>query len=469
MCHVIFLVPRTTRGTSTDRPARSHFASTGRISTSSGAGANAATVAAPASSGSASSRRQTAALARVRAGGLRPRRAARAAARSGFLAASGFRGATAHYDSQLTEKMAGQAEKGNRIVVGMSGGVDSSVAALLLKRAGHDVRGLFMRCWEDAGDCPAGEDAAAAAAAAAAVGIELDAVDLVADYRREVFAGFLAELRAGRTPNPDVWCNARIKFSAFAQLAGREHGAERIATGHYARIDPAGPRLLRAEDENKDQTYFLYRLRRPELEQALFPLGGMLKAEVRALARAAGLPTAERRESMGICFIGKRPLRQFLAEHIPERPGAILDERGRRIGEHAGAHLYTIGQRSGLGLGGAGAPWYVAGKDIEANTVTAVRGSRHRLLLCGRVRLIDASWVSGRPPPPNWVYTCRLRHRMEPAPCTLEHAAAGRATVAFAAGQAAVAAGQALVVYDGINCLGGGTIDETFPPEDSGR
>ena len=352
----------------------------------------------------------------------------------------------------------------------MSGGVDSSVAALLLVRAGHEVRGLFMRCWEDESErCPAGQDAAAAAAAADAIGIELDCVDLAEEYRREVFAGFLDELRAGRTPNPDVWCNARIKFSAFLRVARAGHGAELIATGHYARVDPAGGGLLKSEDEIKDQTYFLYRLQQQQLQQALFPLGGMLKSQVRAAAAAAGLPTASRPESMGICFIGRRPFREFVAEHIPCRRGGIVDEQGRPIGEHDGSHLYTIGQRTGLGLGGEGPPWYVAGKDIATNTLLAVRGADHRLLYAGRVQIIDACWVAGAPPPTGWVYTCRLRHRMEPAPCTLEEAADGRATVAFAEPQRAVAAGQALVLYDGIRCLGGGTIDEVFAADSGDR
>ncbi|MCY4325184.1 MAG: tRNA 2-thiouridine(34) synthase MnmA [Betaproteobacteria bacterium] len=354
-------------------------------------------------------------------------------------------------------------QPGESIVVGMSGGVDSSVAALLLKRAGAAVRGLFMRCWEDqSGDCPAGADAVAAAAAADAIGIELDVVDLVGDYRREVFAGFLDELRAGRTPNPDVWCNANIKFASFARIAAARYGATRIATGHYARIDGVRQRLLKAEAEGKDQTYFLYRLDRNQLAQSLFPLGDLpTKAQVRSIAREAGLPTAERRESMGICFIGKRPFREFVSEHIRPQSGAIVDEHGRQIGTHDGVHLYTIGQRGGLGLGGEGPPWYVAGKDCATNTITAVRGRNHRLLYCRRVRLRQTSWVAGRPPPCNWVYTCRFRHRMEPAPCTLEQAGAETATVAFADEQAAVAPGQALVVYDGIDCLGGGTIETT--------
>ncbi len=346
-----------------------------------------------------------------------------------------------------------------RIAVGMSGGVDSSVTALLLKRAGHDVRGLFMRCWEeDDGSCPAGEDATAAAAAAAAIGIDLDVVDLVDEYRSEVFEGFLDELRAGRTPNPDVWCNARIKFDAFRRIALERFGADMVATGHYARIGHPGPRLLKPEDETKDQTYFLYRVHAAALGQALFPLGGMLKRDVRAAAAAASLPTAHRRESMGICFIGKRPFSVFVERSIPARPGPLLDDRGRQVGEHRGAHLYTIGQRSGLGLGGPGEPWYVAAKDMKANEVTVVRGRSHPLLYADCARLTDATWIGGRPPHESWVLTGRLRHGMEPAPCTVTAAKGASATLAFAEPQLAIAPGQAAVLYDGTECLGGGTV-----------
>ncbi|MBF2735966.1 MAG: tRNA 2-thiouridine(34) synthase MnmA [Betaproteobacteria bacterium AqS2] len=344
------------------------------------------------------------------------------------------------------------------VAVGMSGGVDSSVAALLLKRAGHEVTGVFIRSWEDAdGSCPANEDAAAAAAAADRIGVPLEAVDFTADYRERVFESFLAELRRGLTPNPDVWCNAAIKFDAFADHALGPLGAERFATGHYARAEPEGRGLLKAEDEDKDQSYFLFRMPPARLAQVLFPLGGLPKAEVRRLAKEAGLPNAERPESMGICFIGKRRLRDFLADYVELRPGAVLDADGHTIGEHAGALLYTVGQRHGLGLGGPGEPWYVAAKDVAANTVTAVRGRGHPALLTGKARLVDCHWLA-EPPRPEWVYTCRHRHRMEPAPCTVAAGPDGTATVEFAAPQWAVAPGQAAVVYDGVRCLGGGAI-----------
>lgn len=348
-----------------------------------------------------------------------------------------------------------------RIAVGMSGGVDSSLAAHLLKQAGHDVVGVFIRSWEDDGQCPAGQDAVAAAAAADHIGIGLEAADFVAEYREQVFAGFLAELRAGRTPNPDVWCNAIIKFHAFADLALDTLGVDAIATGHYARIGAAGTTLLKAEDEAKDQTYFLYRLRRERLAQVRFPLGGLRKPAVRAMARAAGLPTAERRESMGICFVGQRPFREFVADYIAPRPGQLVSPDGAVVGAHEGAHLYTIGQRRGLGLGGAGEPWYVVAKDMAANTVTVVRGRRDPALLARQLELEECHWLTARRPRRNWVYTCRHRHRMEPAPCILTAVGDTGARVEFAAPQWGIAPGQAGVLYDGIACLGGGTIART--------
>lgn len=354
------------------------------------------------------------------------------------------------------------ADKTLKVAVGMSGGVDSSVAALLLKRAGHDVTGVFIRSWEDDGECPAGEDAVAAAAAAEAIGVDLEAADFTAEYRGRVFEGFLDELRAGNTPNPDVWCNSAVKFGAFAERALGPLGADRIATGHYARAGKGGE-LLKAEDESKDQTYFLYRLSGDVLSRALFPLGGIPKREVRAIAREAGLPNSERRESMGICFVGKRRLEDFLAPHIEPRPGRVVDDAGSEVGRHRGLHLHTIGQRKGLGIGGPGEPWYVASKDLDRNEITVVRGREHPLLFSGGARLRDCSWVADRPPKSNWVYTCRLRHRMEPEPCTLASAGGGEAEVAFAAPQWAVAPGQAAVLYDGLRCLGGGTIDESLP------
>ena len=356
-------------------------------------------------------------------------------------------------------------EKGGlRVAVGMSGGVDSSVAALLLKREGHDVRGIFVRCWQDdmGGDCPAGEDAIAAAAAADSLGIELDEIDLTRQYVENVFASFIEELKSGNTPNPDVWCNAAVKFGAFARHAMEDLGMDRIATGHYARIGENETRLLKAEDETKDQSYFLYRVKKKVLEKTLFPVGTMLKRDVRLLAKEARLPTADRQESMGICFVGKRKLREFLKPHIRKKKGNIIDVDGNVLGEHDGVHLYTIGQRQGLGLGGAGDPWYVAGKNAARNEIVAVRGRDDPALFTSAVGLRECSWVSGRLPKSNWVYTCRFRHGMEPVPCTLVDVKGDVARIDFAAKQWGVAPGQAAVIYDGIVCLGGGTIDVTF-------
>lgn len=347
------------------------------------------------------------------------------------------------------------------VAVGMSGGVDSSVAALLLKRAGHEVTGVFIRSWEDAdGSCPAGADAAAAAAAADAIGIELELVDFTAAYRERVFAAFLAELRRGLTPNPDIWCNAAIKFDAFAEHALGPLGAKRFATGHYARVAEGGAGLLKAEDEDKDQSYFLYRMPPERLGQVLFPLGALAKREVRALARDAGLPNAARPESMGICFIGKRRLRDFLSDYVELRPGPILDDAGRELGQHHGALLYTIGQRHGLGLGGAGEPWYVLAKDMAANTVTVTRGREHPGFYARGARLADCHWL-GEAPRTSWVYTCRYRHRQEAVPCTLRRVDGAEAELEFASPQWALAPGQAAVVYDGVHCLGGGAIAAT--------
>ena len=350
---------------------------------------------------------------------------------------------------------------GLKVAVGMSGGVDSSVAALLLKRAGHDVLGVFIRSWEDDGECPAGEDAVAAAAAADAVGVDLEFVDFTKEYRDRVFSSFLDELRAGNTPNPDVWCNAVVKFGAFAEHALDTLGVDRFATGHYARIGSGGQALLKSEDEAKDQTYFLYRVTKDTLSKAIFPVGSLPKREVRDIAGEAGLPNHDRPESMGICFVGKRRLKDFLEPYIPSVPGPIVDDQGAVIGEHAGAHLYTIGQRQGLGLGGPGEPWYVSAKDVSRNEVVAVRGRGHPALLSSGVLLRDCSWVAGSPPKDGWVYTCRLRHGMEPAPCTLKKSGDSRATVGFAAPQWGVAPGQAAVLYDGLLCLGGGAIDRS--------
>jgi len=350
-----------------------------------------------------------------------------------------------------------------RVVVGMSGGVDSSVAALLLERAGHEVIGLFMNNWEDDADCPAREDLVAAAAAADAIGIELEAVNFAAEYKERVFASFLAEYAAGRTPNPDVLCNAEIKFKAFLDHALRL-GAAKIATGHYAQLRERGGRieLLRGADGAKDQSYFLHRLTREQLARVLFPVGQLKKSEVRRIAREAGLPNHARKDSTGICFIGERPFREFLNRYLPKVPGPIVNERGELVGEHIGLAFYTIGQRKGIGIGGrkngSGDAWYVAAKDLAAKSLTVVQGHDHPLLMRRSLDALDASWVGGEAPPAHTVHTAKTRYRQADAACTLANVRDGEIAVEFDSPQWAVTPGQSVVLYDREVCLGGGVI-----------
>jgi tRNA-specific 2-thiouridylase len=353
-----------------------------------------------------------------------------------------------------------------KIVVGLSGGVDSAVAALLLKRAGHDVVGLFMKNWEDDDDdehCSTREDLVDAVSVAERVGIEIEAVNFAAEYRERVFASFLAEYRAGRTPNPDVLCNAEIKFRAFLDHA-MALGAERIATGHYARAEERGGLqvLLKGADPNKDQSYFLHRLTQEQLSRAVFPVGHLLKAEVRRIAREAGLPNHAKRDSTGICFIGERPFREFLSRYLPREPGPIVTERGERIGEHEGLMYYTLGQRHGLGIGGrrdaAAEPWYVAAKDLASNTLTVVQGHDHPLLLGDTVQAGDAAWIAGEPPRDDGTLAAKTRYRQADAPCRMDVLSATRFTLRFATPQRAMTPGQSAVVYRGDECLGGGVI-----------
>ncbi|HEY5636584.1 MAG TPA: tRNA 2-thiouridine(34) synthase MnmA [Burkholderiales bacterium] len=353
-----------------------------------------------------------------------------------------------------------------RIVVGLSGGVDSAVAALLLKRAGHEVVGLFMKNWEDDDDdeyCSTREDLIDAAAAADVIGIPLEAVNFAAEYRERVFASFLSEYAAGRTPNPDVLCNAEIKFAAFLDHAMRL-GAARIATGHYAQLRETGTgmELLRGADPGKDQSYFLHRLTQAQLEHAMFPVGHLRKAEVRRLAAEAGLPNHAKKDSTGICFIGERPFREFLNRYLPKAPGPIVDAEGQLLGEHIGLAFYTIGQRKGIGLGGAkdgsGEAWYVAGKDIGSNTLTVVQGHDHPRLLRQGLAALDASWVAGEAPVAPSTHTAKTRYRQADAPCTLTRVAGDGIEVEFGAPQWAVTPGQSVVLYEGEVCLGGGVI-----------
>ncbi|MBS0320059.1 MAG: tRNA 2-thiouridine(34) synthase MnmA [Proteobacteria bacterium] len=356
-----------------------------------------------------------------------------------------------------------------RIVVGLSGGVDSAVAAWLLKQQGHDVVGVFMKNWEDDDDdeyCSSRADLVDAAAIADVVGIELESVNFAADYRERVFAHFLTEYRAGRTPNPDVLCNSEIKFRAFLDHA-RTLGAERIATGHYARSRVAGGRveLLKAADGSKDQSYFLHRLTQEQLAPVVFPLGSMLKRDVRNLARDVGIPTWAKKDSTGICFIGERPFRDFLARYLPREPGPIVTPDGREVGQHQGLAYYTLGQRQGLRIGGVRAEhgdgaWFVAGKDLARNHLVVVRGHDHPLLYRRDVRALSPHWIAGVGPALPARLAAKTRYRMPDARCALAASADGTALHAtFDTPQWAPTPGQYLVAYDGDVCLGGAVID----------
>ena len=349
-----------------------------------------------------------------------------------------------------------------KVVVGMSGGVDSAVAALLLKRQGYDVVGLFMKNWEDDDTdeyCSTRQDLIDAAAAADVIGIELEAVNFAAEYKDRVFADFLREYSAGRTPNPDVLCNAEIKFRAFLDHAMRL-GAAKIATGHYARLDMVDGRhrLLRGKDASKDQSYFLHRLTQQQLARVMFPVGELNKAEVRRIALDAGLPNHAKKDSTGICFIGERPFREFLNRYLPKVPGPIVDGEGRTIGEHIGLAFYTIGQRKGIGIGGAGEAWYVAGKDLAANKLIVVQGHDHPLLLKRSLAADGTSWIAGVAPTERSLHTAKTRYRQADALCTLSEVLQSEIRVDFASPQWAETPGQSVVLYDGEACLGGGVI-----------
>jgi len=349
-----------------------------------------------------------------------------------------------------------------KVVVGMSGGVDSAVAALLAKRAGHDVVGLFMKNWEDDDNdeyCSTREDLIDAAAAADTIGIELEAVNFSAEYKERVFAEFLREYAAGRTPNPDVLCNAEIKFRAFLDHAMRL-GAEAIATGHYARVEKSGKgvSLLRGKDGTKDQSYFLHRLTQEQLARVMFPVGELKKSDVRRIALEAGLPNHAKKDSTGICFIGERPFREFLNRYLPKVPGPIKTPEGKIVGEHIGLAFYTIGQRKGIGLGGAGEAWYVAEKRMADNELVVVRGHDHPLLMKKSLSAADVAWVSGRAPEAPSTHTAKTRYRQADAGCTLSQVRESEIRVDFSSPQWAVTPGQSVVLYDGEVCLGGGVI-----------
>ena len=386
-----------------------------------------------------------------------------------------------------------------RIVVGLSGGVDSAVTAFLLKKQGHEVVGIFMKNWEGddrptrpgddrtagSGDdndefCSSNVDFVDAAAVADVLGIEIEHVNFAAEYKDRVFAEFLREYEAGRTPNPDILCNAEIKFKAFLDHAMRL-GAEKIATGHYARVrqNPACKlfELLKGVDPAKDQSYFLHRLNQAQLSKTLFPVGELKKSEVRRIADEIGLPNAKKKDSTGICFIGERPFREFLNRYIAKAPGLIKSDTGRVVGEHVGLSFYTLGQRAGLGIGGlkakgaalkaiqtsgqrgAGAhePWFVARKDMATNTLWAVQGHNHPWLQSTELSAQNCSWVSGSAPVLGEL-AAKTRYRQGDAPCAVFSSRASTCELQFAQAQWAVTPGQSAVLYDGDVCLGGGVI-----------
>ena len=348
----------------------------------------------------------------------------------------------------------------NRIVVGLSGGVDSSVAALLLKRQGYEVIGLFMRNWEDDAECPAKQDFLDVLAVAEVIGIEVEAVNFAQEYKERVFNYFLSEYQAGRTPNPDVLCNSEIKFKAFLEHA-LSLGASKIATGHYARVAEHDGEfsLLTAQDSAKDQSYFLYRLNQMQLSKTLFPLGDLTKPEVREIARAAHLPTHAKKDSTGICFIGERDFREFLSRYLPKQPGEMETPDGRCVGQHEGLMYYTLGQRQGLGIGGQGEPWFAAGKDMQRNVLIVVQGHEHPLLLNDTLVAQDLNWIANRAPDAAHPYGAKTRYRQADAACHITQLSSGQLALKFDTAQWAVTPGQSVVMYDGDICLGGGIID----------
>lgn len=357
-----------------------------------------------------------------------------------------------------------------RVVVGMSGGVDSSVTALLLKEQGYDVIGIFMKNWDDTdenGVCTATEDYKDVAKVAAQIGIPYYSVNFEKEYWDRVFEYFLAEYRAGRTPNPDVMCNKEIKFKAFLDYA-LDLGADYVATGHYAQVvrDEAGvTHMLRGVDNNKDQTYFLSQLSQEQLAKTMFPLGGMEKSKVRAIAEKAHLATAKKKDSTGVCFIGEKNFKQFLSHYLPAQKGEMVTLEGEVKGQHDGLMYYTIGQRQGLGIGGGGKtqePWFVVGKDLATNTLYVGQGFHHPALYADHLDASDIHFTTTQEQPDVFHCTAKFRYRQQDVPVTVHRLPDNRAEVFFDEPVRAITPGQAVVFYDGMECLGGGLIDHAY-------
>jgi len=359
-----------------------------------------------------------------------------------------------------------------KIMVAMSGGVDSSVSALLLQRQGLDIAGMFMKNWEEDdrfGECSAAEDVADAQAVADSMGMVLHTRNFATEYWENVFEEFLSEYRAGRTPNPDILCNREIKFKTFLEHA-EELGAEKIATGHYVRSDckDGQYRLLRGLDHNKDQSYFLYAVGHQQLSKTLFPVGELEKPRVRELASEAGFDVFDKKDSTGICFIGERNFTNFLAEYIPAQPGEIRTTDGQVIGQHQGLMFHTLGQRQGLGIGGVQghpeAPWYALHKDLDKNILYVGQGHEHPWMLSSRLEASQLAWVSGSAPVAGNSLTAKIRYRQQDQAVRIEHIDENRMILEFRQAQRAVTPGQSVVLYDGDVCLGGGIIETMNTP-----
>ncbi|KRK74395.1 tRNA 2-thiouridine(34) synthase MnmA [Lacticaseibacillus nasuensis] len=357
-----------------------------------------------------------------------------------------------------------------RVVVGMSGGVDSSVTALLLKQQGYDVVGVFMKNWDDTdenGVCTATTDYADVAKVASKIGIPYYSINFEKEYWDRVFQYFLTEYKAGRTPNPDVMCNKEIKFKAFLDYA-EELDADYIAMGHYAQVttDANGVvHMLRGADGNKDQTYFLSQLSQAQLQKSLFPIGHLQKPEVRRIAEEAGLATAHKKDSTGICFIGERNFKQFLSTYLPAQPGKMMTLDGEEKGTHDGLMYYTIGQRSGLGIGGNSEnsePWFVIGKDIDKNILYVGQGFNNPALMATHLDASGLSWTTGAPVGSEFHVTAKFRYRQPDVGVTVRMTGTDTATVEFDEPVRAITPGQAVVFYNGAECLGGGTIDHAY-------
>lgn len=356
----------------------------------------------------------------------------------------------------------------DRIVIGLSGGVDSSAAALLLKEQGQDVVGVFMKNWDEQdenGCCTAEQDYSDARRIAEQIGIPFYSVSFTKEYYDRVFTYFLEEYRRGRTPNPDILCNTEIKFRAFLDLAMTMDAAA-LATGHYARLDKRnGVHLLRARDAGKDQTYFLAGLTSKQLEKAMFPIGDLEKPMVRELAARAGLVTANKKDSTGVCFIGERNFKKFLMQFLPAQPGDMIDVTGKRVGRHDGLMYYTMGQRRGLGIGGmnegTGESWFVVGKDLKNNRLIVQQGE-HEELYSTALEVESMHFIAGEAPKKQFRCTAKFRYRQPDQGVTVTMDGE-RAVIDFDKPQRAVTKGQWAVLYDGDECLGGGPIDETAP------